>query len=175
MLQSVLVYNLICMWWQEIPTICYEPEQRWALGYLLLKEYSARKSQWRRACKGKGGKKWTQTQAISHSHSTHPLPCTEAEVERQPSSWKLLPQSLQWLLFWTGIGAEGASITHKHNTDDLLSNLEILWLYATLTFQGLFADQQHRPQDTVHCFHLTVGVPLEIRCSGKEESSATRQ
>lgn len=31
------------------------------------------------------------------------------------SSWKLLPQSLQQLLLWTGIGAEGATITYKHN------------------------------------------------------------
>lgn len=28
-----------------------------------------------------GGENWTQTQAISHSHSTRPLPYTEAKVE----------------------------------------------------------------------------------------------
>lgn len=46
-------------------------------------------------------------------------------------------------------------------------------LYTTLTFQGLMADQQHRPQDIVHHFHLPVEVPLEVRCFGREESTAT--
>lgn len=92
---------------------CSEAKQWWVWGHFLKASM-----QWE---KTSGAEKQTKKHIVMQN-CLFTLPFIEAEVEPHHSLALFIQVKttnssyrLQWLLFWTGTGAEGWSLTHTHN------------------------------------------------------------